>query len=439
MLDVVLAVLLLPASVNLSAQPVPHHFDGITVLPDHTITLSLQGSVSNMFNLSGTISNQFMQMFDLYPVEASTNLVDWTPLCSPLRANNDLNPLIFQDTNAAGLNQRFYRTWTNHLLTAFPKPSGPFTVGTVDRVMIDPARTNLYRYSPATNAFMVTLWYPAEPTSVGVLPGAMWDRIFAADVSAYSYMGFDTRWSLIAPKLVGHRFVAAPLATGSGQFPVIVHSHGLMGSRKMESQAAEELASHGYVVIAMDHTDCWATEFTDGRYLAGNHSGDVTGRLADMQFLLDEVTRLNNGDPQFTGRLDVNRIGVYGISYGGMVVETARSDSRVKCAALWDAMNVQLNSAGLQKPLLIALGQSNLFYSQDAWLFSKATNNAVFLQITGADHLTGCDIAWTPETPWGRSPALAFDACLVWFFDTYLKGGTPLFPIHPAIYNVQIK
>ena len=37
----------------------------------------------------------------------------------------------------------------------------------------------------------------------------------------------------------------------------------------------EELASHGYVVVSMDHVDCWATEFPDGRYLAGNHSGDV--------------------------------------------------------------------------------------------------------------------------------------------------------------------
>ena len=82
-----------------------------------------------------------------------------------------------------------------------------------------------------------------------------------------------------------------------------------MGSRKVKSQAAEELASHGYVVVAMDHTDCWATEFPDGRYLTGNHSGDVAGRLTDMQFLLDEVTRLNNGDPMFAGRLDLNCIG----------------------------------------------------------------------------------------------------------------------------------
>src|SRR5437016_8778363 len=90
--------LLPPTRDNLRAQPVPHHFSGITALPDKTL-LSLDGSVSNMFNLTTTISNQFMQMFDLYVVEASTNLADWTRLAVLLRTNNNPNPLLFQDTN----------------------------------------------------------------------------------------------------------------------------------------------------------------------------------------------------------------------------------------------------------------------------------------------------------------------------------------------------
>ncbi len=110
-------------------------------------------------------------MFDLYIVEASTNLADWTWLAMLLRTNSDPNPLLFQDTNAPGLGHRFYRTPTNHLITSFLKPSGPFAVGTFDRVMIDPTRTNRYRYNPPTNAFMVTFWYPAESPRAGALPG----------------------------------------------------------------------------------------------------------------------------------------------------------------------------------------------------------------------------------------------------------------------------
>jgi hypothetical protein len=67
---------LLAIGASLCAQPVPHHFSGISRLPDGTVALSLDGSVSGMFNLTGAISNQFMQMFDLYDVEASSNLRD---------------------------------------------------------------------------------------------------------------------------------------------------------------------------------------------------------------------------------------------------------------------------------------------------------------------------------------------------------------------------
>jgi dienelactone hydrolase len=377
-------------------------------------------------------------MADLYAVEASANLVDWSPLALLLRTNDNLNPLLFQDTNAAALNRRFYRILTNHLITPFPKPSGPFAVGTVDRVMIDPARTNLYRYTPKTNAFMVTFWYPADPPAAGVLPTAMWDQRYAADTGLYSNSGFDTRWALIAPKLVGHRFRGVPLAADTGKHPVVLWSLGVTASRKLGSHIAEELASHGYVVVTMDHIDCWATEFPDGRYLGGVWSGDVPARLKDMQFLVDEVAVLNTGDPLFAGRLDLDRIGVCGGSYGGMVVETCRSDSRVRCAMLWDATNLRLNTAGLQKPFLVAQGEGSL-NSEHQWLLSKATTNAVLLQIRGAGHLTACDVAWTAEIPQGRGPALAIDACHVWFFDTYLKGEAPPFPSNPEIYNVQRK
>jgi hypothetical protein len=248
-----------------AATAPPPHFNSISLLSDKTVTLVLDGSVSNMFNMTGTISNQFMQMFDLYPVEASTNLQDWTRLAMLLRTNNDSEPLLFQDADAARLSHRFYRIVTNHLLTAFPRPSGPFSVGTMDRVMTDPARTNLYRYSPPTNAFMVTFWYPADPPPAGTLPAAMWSPRLAADLGLYSVGGFDTRWASIAPKLVGHSSRSVSLATGRGRFPVVLFSHGLPGSREFSSQIMEEVASHGYVVVAIDHTDCWAAQFPDGR------------------------------------------------------------------------------------------------------------------------------------------------------------------------------
>jgi dienelactone hydrolase len=434
------ALLFLVLGKALLAQPIPHHFTGLTVLPGQRVTLSLDGSVAGMFNLSGTISNQFMQMFDIYMVEASTNLQDWTPLGSFLRTNSDPAPLRFRDTNTAAFGQRFYRTFTNHLITSYPKPSGPFAVGMVDRVMIDPARTNLYRYAPATNAFMVTFWYPADPPPAGVLPSPAGDQRLASDTSLCSWGGYDPRWTQISPRLVGHRFRGLPLAAGTNKYPVILDSHGLPAWRKAGSHNAEDLASHGYVVVAIDHADCWATEFPDGRYLSSTRTGDVPSRLKDMTFLLDKVTELNAADPLFADRLDLERIGVSGGSYGGMVASTCATNARVKCAFLYDATNIQsLCPAGLQKPFLVALGETNYFYSEDLWLFNRAVTNAVFLQLRGAGHRTPSDIGLAAELPGGRPPTLALDACRVWFFDIYLKGQTPPFPTNPEIYNVKRK
>ena len=434
----ILIGLLLSASPQSGAQPVPHHFEGITASPDGTITLSLNGSVSNLVSISGTISNQFLKMFDLYLVDTSTNLVDWTPVALLQRTNNDPQPLIVRDIPTADRHESYYRVVTNQLPTAFPKPRGPFAVGTVDRVMVDPARTKPYRYTPKTNAFMVTFWYPADPPATGVLPAAMWDLRFAADANLYSNSGFNPQWAKLAPKLFGHRYQDLPLKSGGNRLPIVIHSHGLGGGRKLVSQFAEELASHGYVVVSMDHTDCWATEFSDGRYLAGD-AGDVEGRLKDLKFLLDELGSINARDPLFAGRLDLDRIGVEGGSYGGMVVETCRSDGRVKCAMIYDGGNVYLSSAGLQKPLFIALGESNYFEDADRWLYGKSITNAVFLKIRGADHFTPSDVGWTAQVPWGRGPAQVFNDCSVWFFNTYLKGETPPFPTNPEIYSVLRK
>jgi hypothetical protein len=418
----------------------PHHFDRIAVAPDQTVTMSLDGNVANLIpGLSGTLQSLLNQMFDLYLVEASTNLTDWTRLATLPRTNNNPGPLSYQDTEAPNHAHRFYRTLTNHLITSFPKPTGPFTVGTLDRVMVDLNRTNFYRYSPATNAFMVTYWYPAEPPREADLPGPRWNKRLAADASFYSLAGGDTGWTKLAPELLGHRYMNAPLATSQARYPILMFSHCLPTHRSFSSHIAEELASHGYIVIAPDHPDCYKTEFPDGRYLSGNWNGDNAGRFKDFQCLLDQLGQMNTSDPFFAGRLDLDRIGIYGLIYGGMVAEMCRRDDRVKCVALLEAENLQVPVTGLQKPFLAMNHSGSPRLAQNEALFNQATHDAVWLQVSGADRFTFTDGAWGAEIPWGRQPALAIDACLVWFFDHYLKGEEPPFPTHQALVNVKRK
>jgi hypothetical protein len=105
-----------------------HRFDGITPLPDHTMSLGLEGSAAAAFK----------PYFDLYLIEASPDLAAWAPLAGLLRTNASTNALIYIDEGCIGLPQRFYRMHTNLLLTPFPQPTGPLPVGTFVRELTDP-------------------------------------------------------------------------------------------------------------------------------------------------------------------------------------------------------------------------------------------------------------------------------------------------------------
>ena len=61
--------------------------------------------------LNSSSSGSFRDYFDLYVIEATTNLADWQPLLRLLHTNSTA-PLIFTDTNAARYPFRFYRSST---------------------------------------------------------------------------------------------------------------------------------------------------------------------------------------------------------------------------------------------------------------------------------------------------------------------------------------
>jgi hypothetical protein len=74
-------------------------------------------------------------------------------------------------------------------------------------------------------------------------------------------------------------------------------------------------------------------------------------------------------------------------------------------------------------------------------LYNLANTNATWFYIAGVGHVQGLsDLAWTVlQSPASRPGALAINASLVWFFDTYLKGETPTFPTNSPILNLNRK
>ncbi len=107
------------------------------------------------------------------------------------------------------------------------------------------------------------------------------------------------------------------------------------------------LASHGFVVVAMDHADAAVTAFPDGTYLAGWEGREagptapteawVLDRVRDLTFVLDQLEEWNQGDPVFAGRFDLGRASSMGVSRGAAsAADFCRVDTRCQATTLLD-------------------------------------------------------------------------------------------------------
>ena len=97
-----------------------------------------------------------------------------------------------------------------------------------------------------------------------------------------------------------------------GEHPLAVYSHGFISSRHGGSYLAEHLASHGYVVVSADYP------LTHIQAPGGPDARDVVHQPADVSFLIDQAMALEGADRPFEGEIDAERIGVFGLSLGGI-------------------------------------------------------------------------------------------------------------------------
>lgn len=114
--------------------------------------------------------------------------------------------------------------------------------------------------------------------------------------------------------------------TGSGPYPVIIFSHGLGGSREGYAYLGRHWAACGYVSVHLTHLGSDDSLWKDvpvaerGAALkkgAANLQAALD-RPPDVQFALDEITRMNADDASpLKSRLDLKALAVAGHSFGG--------------------------------------------------------------------------------------------------------------------------
>lgn len=412
----------------------PHRFEQIAVAPDQKILLSMLGGADQ----------HFKDYFDLYPVEVSANLVDWTPLSTLLRTNTSTNVFTYTDTTATNFGLRFYRTPTNELITPWAKPTGPFAVGEVTRLLEDPTRRNRYGQSRSC-AFAVTVWYPAV-AQAGLIPTRCADLQLGQDptwVALYGKGDFSTRM----PYLRSHALANIPCATNQAPYPILLFSPGYTGVRSGCAEMGASIASHGYVVVTVDHYDAIRTVLPDGTYLQGDVTSPMSlsglaDRVQDLSLILDELTRWNIDDALFSCRLDLTKVAASGGSWGGATAgEFARTDRR--CGAVIGLDGGSAGEVKLTHPVLEIRREDNTASN----LYENTTNHGVWFQISGTDHLmiagTSYFWGWQPHAmDGGREVARTMNAYVLWFLNKYLKEiNDPLPPgsNHPLVMNLRQK
>ncbi len=337
-----------------------------------------------------------------------------------------------------------------------PALTGSYQVGTTSYDFVDPSRDDIYAPEPTDKRELIAkVWYPSVAVS-GATPAPYLDQALARAVApgfCFSPDNFIALTSLIQT----HANSVAAVSTAKSSYPVLLFSPGFGGLPEVYTFLAEELASHGYIVVSINHTyDSIASVFPDGRIALQSpllrqpteqdFTQDVEIRAADAVFVLNELEHLNASDSQglFTGHLNLKRVGILGHSLGGATAASAMlQDHRFKAGVDMDGqLYGNVVQQGLEQPFMLLNSESGGTLNPTLEPFYEhLKNDAYNLTIKGAGHLNFTDESLLFQQLEAYSPALAaqlnndnsigsidanrgaqiIDDYTLAFFDKYLK------------------
>ena len=187
-------------------------------------------------------------------------------------------------------------------------PRGPYSVGVRTIQTVNPDQLDVLAVTPEDpnprydRPLTVEVFYP------GTVPAGQQALTTYRDVYGF---GPNNPERPNTPLTFAGRALrdAAPDRAGA-PYPLIVLSHGYPGSRLMMTYLAENLASKGYVVAAIGHTD---STFDN----VGDFSSTLVNRAKDQLFIIDEMAGRSQGNSFLSGLLNAQNTAVIGYSMGG--------------------------------------------------------------------------------------------------------------------------
>jgi Platelet-activating factor acetylhydrolase, isoform II len=258
-----------------------------------------------------------------------------------------------------------------------PPASG--IVGAIGDAATDPARTEFFAGS-GQRVVPFQILYPA------FVPGNA--ARYVPDVEPVLAAIERNQGQLVGRALARIGSVAAPWTEGArprtnGPFPVVIYMPGVTGYMQMSSFQTAALAADGFVVVTLNQPgNVAAARLPDGRVIRGMSRDEaieliapsyrpvslppkLAGRLApersivpylaaDVPLVIDRLSAIN-ADPRHPlyGLLDLQTVGVMGVSLGAIVAAQACQNDSIKACLMMDApVPTAIANVGLRKPAL---------------------------------------------------------------------------------------
>jgi dienelactone hydrolase len=252
-----------------------------------------------------------------------------------------------------------------------PKPDGPSAVG-YWRTTLSTSRPDSLaeRIGLTGRTLLIECWYPASGPAASQATKPYMSPPVASALAAQ--LGLAPGWA----RNVSTNAVEGARPSG-GQHPVVVFSHGLSWPVSLYQALLEDLASKGYVIVAINHPHGAVIDFGGGRVLASDavpsfptdslrevFLAQLTGVWDDdIRATLDHLPRWNAREhaSPLSGTLDLARIALVGHSLGGSAVALLSADSRVKAVIALEGQfrGGSETSVTVHAPFLHMIGEYN--------------------------------------------------------------------------------
>ncbi|MEK4512005.1 Platelet-activating factor acetylhydrolase plasma/intracellular isoform II [Paenibacillus anaericanus] len=284
-----------------------------------------------------------------------------------------------------------------------PKPEGPEKVGTQTFHFTDQNRDEVLTEDKGDKReLMVQIWYPTENRNNNKR-----EALFPKDKEMFKKYIQTYSNSLNLPDFVfdywkysrTNSYENVEILPSTSPYPLVLLSHGMGTSKVLHASQAENLASHGFIVVTIDHTySTFATIFPNGSvtgYKTKNTTLDDRKRVGniwtqDVEFVINQFEKLNSGaiESQFKGKIDLNNVGVMGHSFGGATAFNATYlDHRIKAGINMDGSLFEVeNRDVINKPFMFIRSGSFKDWLVD-FKNDKNSDNEIIKQLSDELHI----------------------------------------------------